>query len=54
MSNITLNVGDTFTTQRSGETVKALEIVKNPNGSARVRVQRPNGAERWTTVSNLK
>lgn len=46
-----IKVGDSFITQRSGEKVKALEVVKNKDGSARVRVEQPNGSERWTTVS---
>jgi len=46
-----IKVGDSFTTQRSGERVKALEVVPNKDGSARVRVEQPNGNERWTTVT---
>ena len=45
-----LNVGDTFVTSKSGETVKALEIEDRGNGLASVRVQRADGSERWTSV----
>jgi hypothetical protein len=47
---INIKVGDSFITNRSGEQVKALEVVPNKNGSARVRVEQSNGAQRWTTV----
>jgi hypothetical protein len=47
---IAIKVGDNFTTSRSNEDVKALEIVKNKNGSARVFVENAKGERRWTTV----
>ena len=43
-------VGQEFETQRSHEKVKALEVVKNKNGSLRVFVENTNGERRWTTV----
>lgn len=47
---ISIKVGDSFTTNRTGEQVKALEVVPNKNGSARVRVEQADGKQRWTTV----
>lgn len=47
---IAIKVGDNFTTSRSNEDVKALEIVENKNGSARVFVENAKGERRWTTV----
>lgn len=45
----TLTVGSQFTTAKSGVTGTIQEIVKNANGSSRVRLS-VNGADRWTTV----
>ena len=45
-----MNIGDTFTTQKSGVSGTIAEVIKNPNGSTRVRLTLPNGADRWTTV----
>jgi hypothetical protein len=42
-------VGNTFTTAKSGVTGVVQEIIKNSNGSSRVRLD-VNGADRWTTV----
>jgi len=47
MENIT--VGSQFTTERSGVTGIVQEIVKNDNGSSRIRLS-VDGQERWTTV----
>jgi hypothetical protein len=47
MENIT--IGSQFTTQKSGVTGTVQEIVKNQNGTSRVRLS-VNGADRWTTV----
>lgn len=47
MGNI--NIGDTFTTQKSGVSGTVQEVIKNANGSTRVRLS-VNGADRWTTV----
>jgi hypothetical protein len=49
MSNATLTVGSQFTTAKSGVSGVIQEIVKNKNGSARVRLD-VNGQPRWTTV----
>jgi hypothetical protein len=45
----TPTIGENFTTPKSGVTGKVEEIVKNANGSLRVRLD-VNGTERWTTV----
>jgi hypothetical protein len=44
-----LIVGSQFTTKKSGVTGTIQEIVKNKNGSARVRLD-VNGQPRWTTI----
>ena len=49
MSNATLMVGSPFTTAKSGVTGIVQEIVKNANGSSRVRLD-VAGQTRWTTV----
>lgn len=46
----TYEVGDLFTTLSSGVTGTISEIVKNDNGSVRVKLN-TEGGERWTTVS---
>jgi hypothetical protein len=48
MENIT--VGSQFTTAKSGVSGTVQEIVKNANGSFRVRLD-VNGQPRWTTVT---
>ena len=48
MSNIT--IGETFTTQKSGVSGTVQEIIKNSNGSTRIRLSLANGDSRWTTV----
>ena len=45
-----IEIGNTFTTAKSGVTGVVQEIVKNASGSARVRLSLPNGDTRWTTV----
>jgi hypothetical protein len=45
----TLTVGSQFTTLKSGVVGTIQEIVKNANGSSRVRLS-VNGSDRWTTV----
>lgn len=42
-------VGQVFTTAKSKATGTVQEIVKNANGSLRVRLD-VNGQDRWTTV----
>lgn len=44
-----LQIGQSYTTAKSGVTGTIQEIVKNANGSLRVRLT-VNGADRWTTV----
>ena len=44
-----IEIGSTLTTQKSGVSGTVQEIVKNANGSSRVRLS-VNGADRWTTV----
>lgn len=45
----TVTVGSSFTTGKSKVTGTVQEIVKNSNGSLRVRLD-VNGSPRWTTV----
>ena len=45
----TPTVGSQFTTLKSGVTGEVKEIVKNPSGSVRVRLD-VKGQDRWTTV----
>jgi len=42
-------IGETFTTAKSGVSGKVEEVIKNANGSLRVRLD-VGGTERWTTV----
>jgi len=44
-----MNIGDTFTTQKSGVTGTIQEVVQNSNGTSRIRLS-VNGEDRWTTV----
>ena len=46
----TLEIGQSFTTAKSGVTGVVQEVVKNANGSLRVRLSLENGEERWTTA----
>jgi hypothetical protein len=50
----TIEIGQQFTTQKSGVTGTVAEVVKNPSGSVRVRLSLPNGTERWTTAKIIK
>jgi hypothetical protein len=45
----TPKIGETFTTAKSGVSGKVEEVVKNANGSLRVRLN-VEGTERWTTI----
>lgn len=45
----TLTVGSQFTTAKSGVVGTIQEIVKNQNGTSRVRLS-VDGSDRWTTV----
>jgi hypothetical protein len=45
-----MNIGETFTTQKSGVTGTIAEVIKNASGSVRVLLTLPNGDSRWTTV----
>jgi len=42
-------IGETFTTAKSGVTGEVQEVVKNDNGSYRIRLS-VNGQDRWTTA----
>ena len=42
-------IGQTFTTARSNVTGTVTEVVKNDNGSYRIKLD-VNGATRWTTA----
>lgn len=44
-----ITVGSQFATQKSGVVGIVREIVKNQNGTQRVRLE-VNGSDRWTTV----
>jgi hypothetical protein len=46
----TIEIGQQITTQKSGVSGTVAEVVKNPSGSVRVRLDLPNGKTRWTTV----
>lgn len=46
-----ITVGSQFTTQKSGVSGTVQEIVKNANGSFRVRLD-VAGQPRWTTVTS--
>lgn len=48
MGNI--EIGQAYTTAVSGVTGTVQEVVKNSNGTARVRLSLSNGDTRWTTV----
>ena len=43
-------IGETFTTAKSGVSGVVEEIVKNANGSSRIRLTLANGDTRWTTA----
>ena len=45
-----LEIGNTYTTAKSGVTGTVNEIIKNASGSLRVALLLPNGDTRWTTV----
>lgn len=45
-----IEIGNTYTTAKSGVTGVVNEIVKNASGSLRVALLLPNGDTRWTTV----
>jgi len=51
MVNLTKSptVGSLFSTQKSGVQGTVKEIISNPNGTMRVRLE-VNGQDRWTTV----
>ena len=50
MSNFVIpSVGSPFTTQRAGIVGVVQEVVKNANGSFRIRLD-VNGETRWTTA----
>jgi hypothetical protein len=49
MDKSSIEIGNTLTTATSKVTGTVKEIVKNANGSLRVRLD-VNGQDRWTTV----
>ena len=49
MDTTTPQIGETITTAKSGVSGKVEEVVKNANGSLRVRLD-VAGQDRWTTV----
>ena len=50
---MTLEIGQSLTTAKSGVTGTIQEVIKNGNGSFRVRLD-VNGSDRWTTVKEGK
>ena len=48
-----IEIGQSFTTQKSGVSGTVQEVVKNANGSFRVRLD-VAGQPRWTTVTSSK
>ena len=46
---MTIEIGQTLTTAKSGVSGTVQEIIKNASGSFRVRLD-VNGQPRWTTV----
>ena len=52
MDKSSIEVGKTLTTATSKVTGTVQEIVKNANGSLRVRLD-VNGQDRWTTVKQF-
>jgi predicted lipoprotein len=52
MANLTKpTVGSQFTTLKSKVTGEVVEVIKNKNGSYRVRLD-VDGEPRWTTITN--
>ena len=45
-----MEIGQVYTTAKSGVSGVVAEIVKNASGSSRVRLTLANGDTRWTTV----
>ena len=45
-----LEIGQVYTTAKSGVQGTVQEIIKNATGSSRVRLSLANGDTRWTTV----
>lgn len=52
MDKSSIEVGNTLTTNKSKITGVVKEIVKNANGSLRIRLD-VNGQDRWTTVKQF-
>jgi hypothetical protein len=48
-----IEIGSSFTTAKSGVVGTVQEVIKNANGSLRVRLD-VNGSPRWTTVKEGK
>ena len=51
LGNKTYQIGDLFTTQRSGVTGAITEIVPVNERTTRVKLSLENGDYRWTTVT---
>lgn len=45
-----MEIGQVYTTAKSGVQGTIQEIIKNATGSSRVRLELANGDTRWTTV----
>ena len=48
----TPTVGSQFTTAKSGVTGTVQEVIKNQNGTLRIKLD-VNGQDRWTTAKQL-
>ena len=48
-----IEIGQSLTTAKSGVVGTVQEVIKNANGSLRVRLD-VNGSDRWTTVKEGK
>ena len=52
MDKSSIEIGKTFTTAKSSVTGEVKEVIKNANGSLRVRLD-VAGQDRWTTVKQF-
>lgn len=46
-------IGDIITTSSSNITGTIVEVVANKTGTFRVRIQKNDGTEKWTTVGRI-
>jgi len=43
-------IGSVITTSSSNVTGKVIEVIANKTGTFRVRIEKDDGTEKWTTV----